>query len=68
MKLYSKINSDRAGKCQGGNDYINIELYSGSALHSKLDYTINYTDTGLAVRDDSGRVVYTTKGKRLKRS
>ena len=34
MKLYSTINSERAEKSQGGNNYLNIKLFVGDAHNS----------------------------------
>ena len=33
MKLYATISSDRASKGQGGNEYIDIDLFSDKELH-----------------------------------
>ncbi len=67
MKLYAKATSDRASKGQGGNEYINIHLYSGSEKDSRLNYTIEYKMKGIVVRDDSYKILLdTTKGKKPK--
>ncbi len=67
MKLYAKATSDRATKGQGGNEYINIHLYSGSEKDSRLNYTIEYKMKGIIVRDDSYKILLdTTKGEKQK--
>ena len=34
MKLYAKLESDRASKAQGGNEYVTARLFVGSAKES----------------------------------
>lgn len=36
MKLYATVSSERASKAQGGNDFLRIQLYTGSAKDSRL--------------------------------
>lgn len=70
MKLYATIESERASKGQGGNDYINIELQSGSAKSSFVEYAIEYTAEGIRVTDGDGSILLETgdreKGERQK--
>lgn len=58
MKLYATITSERASKGQGGNKYINIDLFVGSAsnpipagsVYFRIDdddYVVSYNDVEL---------------------
>jgi len=58
MKLYAKVMSDRAMKSQGGNKYINIDLYVGDAKNpvpagsiyfriEENEYVVSYNDIEL---------------------
>lgn len=52
MKLYAEVQSDRARKGQGGNQFIHVKLTSGSAKAPKLEYEVSYTKEGLHVYKD----------------
>ena len=71
MKLYATITSERASKGQGGNEWINLELRSGSTKDSKIAYYLIFTLEGLIVQYNNGILLDTTdsegqKGKRQK--
>lgn len=52
MKLYATITSERATKGQGGNQYINTELYVGDAQHPYFWGKIKlYIENGLYCLD-----------------
>lgn len=42
MRLYATIQSERATKGQGGNEYINIDLWVGSSKNPITAGTINF--------------------------
>jgi len=58
MRLYAKTTSDRASKGQGGNEFINIDLFIGDAKNpvpagsvyfriEKDEYVVSYNDIEL---------------------
>lgn len=65
MKLYASVTSERATKGQGGNDYLDIDIFVGSTENSipLAKFTARYTDelpdggSGYALYDENDEII-----------
>lgn len=67
MKLYATVKSERARKNQGGNKYVDIDLFTGSVDESKhfANVRLNIID-GVYTLWLDGEIVKQDKGERQK--
>ena len=57
MKLYAKVRSERAEKGQGGNDYLDIDIFVGDGKNPRklASFRVAETEGGFGLITESGK-------------
>ena len=68
MKLYATVASERATKGQGGNEYLDIDIFVGSRDNSVTlaRFTVRPSDKGYALYDHTDEIIYEVTEQELK--